>query len=330
MPPVNAQSPNAPADTSGQAENLWTGFLHKVHSLKRYHDYGFNELFMLLRDACCCETSRDSGLDMKISDQCAPSLLSYETLTLIVNQCKEDVVNHSFQIVMKELRGVLRKKGRHQMQGYKEREFVIDANGMFRYGPAHTPESKWPKKIKLTDILSVEPKVTLDQRHNFTITKKDGRVLYFTAESDEEKWKWINGFREAIKIAASPLWSPASEVGVNYAREPMFIAMLKLSKFTRTNTWRWRYFYIDDTRVVYYGDPGLGVELGSFQLKAIKRVEVKKQKHGKDRLVLVVLSKEGGKREYWFSHPDGAEMDKFYDRLKLDESPSTTSRLRMW
>ena len=69
-----------PPKTSGQAENLWTGFLHKDHSLKRYQHYGFNELFMLLGDSCCYETSGDSGLDMKISDQCAPSLLSYETL----------------------------------------------------------------------------------------------------------------------------------------------------------------------------------------------------------------------------------------------------------
>lgn len=230
----------------------------------------------------------------------------------------------------KELRGVLRKKGRHQMQGYKEREFVVDSSGYFRYGPAHTPEAKWPKKIKLTDILAIEPMVTLDQRHNFTIKKKDGRVLYFTAESDEEKWKWINGFREAIKIAASPLWSPASEVVAGYSSEPMFIAMLKLSKFTRTKTWRWRYFLIDDTRVTYYADPGLGVELGMFQLTAIKTVELKKQKHGKDKLVFLVLSKEGGKREYWFSNPDSAEMDRFYDRLKLDECRSPNTRLRMW
>ena len=70
-----------PPKTCGQAENLWTGFFHKDHSFKRYHDYGFNEVYMLLGDSSCCETSQDSGLDMKISDQCAPSLLSYETLT---------------------------------------------------------------------------------------------------------------------------------------------------------------------------------------------------------------------------------------------------------
>lgn len=230
---------------------------------------------------------------------------------------------------MQEMSGVLRKKGRHSMQGYKERGFIIKDN-VLKYGPPGA-ESKWSKKIKLADLLSIDPQVSTGElKHCFTLTKKDGRVLYFAASSDEEKWKWIGGFREAVKIAESPLWSPADEVSVLYDREPLFVPLLKLGKFTRTNNWRWRYFLVDDTQVVYYGDPGLGAELGAFPLQAIKKVEWKKDKHGKENAVMMEIKKPSGNREYWFSHPDEGELKKFYDKVKLDEKPRKKSLLMLW
>lgn len=225
--------------------------------------------------------------------------------------------------------GVLRKKGRRAMQGYKERGFYVKDN-VFRYGPPGA-ESKWSKKIKLADLLSIEPQVSTGElKHCFTMTKKDGRILYFAASSDEEKWRWIDGFRNAVKIAESPLWSFANEVSVLYNREPFFIPLLKLSKFTTTKNWKWRYFMIDDAQVVYYGDPGLGVELGAFPLQAIKKVEWKKGKYGKENAVLMEIKKQSGNREYWFSHPDEEELRMFYDKVKLDDKPRKKSVLMLW
>ena len=35
---------------------------------------------------------------------------------------------------MQRITGIIKKKGRHAVQGYKDREFIIDEKGVFQYG----------------------------------------------------------------------------------------------------------------------------------------------------------------------------------------------------
>lgn len=213
------------------------------------------------------------------------------------------------------MHGIIKKKGRHAMQGYKDREFQIDEKGFMKYGPPGQ-SSKWDKKIKLIDIASIEPSPD-EPRHSFTITKKDGRVLYFAAESDQDKWKWITGFREAVSIAKNTEWSPTLEKPVINSRQ-IFITIQKLSKVTVTGIWRWRFCYIDDNSVTYYRDPALAEQLGTFRLQAVTGLSFVQNKHGHDKILQVDI-KLPEKRSYFFDHPDKATLNEFYEILKANK-----------
>ena len=135
--------------------------------------------------------------------------------------------------------GIIKKKGKHSVQGYKAREFTVDRQGIMKYGKVGEM-SKWRKKIRLADIVDVSPQTT-EPRHSFMITKTGGRILYFVARNDEEKWKWINGFRSAIRIIRHPNESVLS-VQPPPDPAPYFTQMLKLSKYSSTGIWRWRFW----------------------------------------------------------------------------------------
>ncbi|OHT11272.1 PH domain containing protein [Tritrichomonas foetus] len=231
-------------------------------------------------------------------------------------------------ITMKGMSGIIKKKGRHAIQRYKDREFIIDENGVFKYGPPGI-QSKWTKKIKLAEIVDIKPEICNDPRHCFILQKKDGRILYFAAENDEEKWKWINGFREAVMINESPDWSPTNEV-ISYSSRQTFVALQKLSKVTMTGIWRWRYFYINDTKAMYYSDSMLSEELGCFMLQDVRKVNYLKNKHGKE-LYLEVQVKIPEKRSYFFAHPSEQELQRFYDIVSVKRKKSRKNKIiRQW
>lgn len=217
---------------------------------------------------------------------------------------------------MKTMSGTIKKKGRHAMQGYKERQFVFGGDGYFRYGKPGDPK-KWVKKIKLSEISRIEPYTNNEIDHCFTIMKRDGRILYFAAENDEDKWKWINGFQEALLIDKSPEWSPVTEVPFYESRQ-MFIPLLKLSKVTMTNIWRWRYFYIDETEIRYFGDPTMGDELGCISISLVQSVKTLVNKHGKDTCLQVDV-KLPEKRSYFFTHPDPSVLESFREVVAIDQ-----------
>ena len=208
--------------------------------------------------------------------------------------------------------GIIKKKGRHSMQGYKDREFTVDKKGILKYGPPGD-SSKWKKQIKLSDISEIYPIIT-EPRHGFVIKKKDGRILYFTAQNDEEKWKWINGFRQSMRVINSPEWSIIDEIPNKNERQE-FIAVQKLSKISISGIWRWRFFYINDNNVSYYGDPSLGDELGNFPLNSILKVQIIKNKHSKEN-VLQIDVKNIEKRSYFLTHPDEIILNKLMEILK--------------
>lgn len=202
--------------------------------------------------------------------------------------------------------GIIKKKGRLSMQGYKDREFTVDRQGFMKYGKPHE-QSKWKKVIKLADISDVSP-YNHEPRHGFTITKTDGRVLYFLAQNDEEKWKWINGFRQALRVITKPNEANLERLGIN-ADEFRFIPLLKLSKYSSTGIWRWRFFVISPVMVVYYNDPAMTDELGSFPIKSVVKTSITQSKHGEQTLQVDVKTHE--KRSYFFSHPDQRELIRF-------------------
>ncbi|KAH0799828.1 PH domain containing protein [Histomonas meleagridis] len=225
---------------------------------------------------------------------------------------------------MKKMSGIIKKKGRHAMQGYKDREFVVGEDGYFRYGPPGD-KNKWVKKIKLSDISEIEPYNNPEIAHCFIITKRDGRILYFAAQTDQEKWNWITGFREAVLINVSPEWSPVNEVSF-YNSHQKFIALLKLSKVTMTNIWRWRYFYIDEYEITYFADPTLGEKLGRFKISNVTNVKQITNKHGRD-LLLQVDVKLPGKRSYFFSHPDTDALEEFYKIVNIERPKK---KMKFW
>lgn len=196
--------------------------------------------------------------------------------------------------------GVIKKKGKHKGQGYKDREFEVLNTGIFQYGPVGN-RKKWNHKLKISDIESVEPQT--DVEFGYTITKTDGRILYFAGENDQDKWKWINGFRQVINICNDNNWSFLDHKEI-MPKQQVFIPLLKLSKFTKTNIWRWRFFYIDDVKVTYYEDPGLGNTLGEFKLKYVKKAQILANKFGRDRIIQVDIKSPSDKRSYFFSHND--------------------------
>ena len=210
--------------------------------------------------------------------------------------------------------GIIKKKGKHSMQGYKNREFTVDRSGIMKYGkPGES--SKWRKKIKLADIADVSPQ-TIEPRHSFMITKKDGRILYFVAQNDEEKWKWINGFRNAIRVIGNPHAS-VLDTPVHPEKPPYFVPLMKLSKYSSTGIWRWRFFKIQDDVVTYYDDPTFGRLLGSFLLSSIVKVQITYDV--KNPTVLQVDVKNPDKRSYFLQHPDSGVMEEFRNRLKLSK-----------
>lgn len=204
--------------------------------------------------------------------------------------------------------GIIKKKGKLSMQGYKDREFTVDRDGIMRYGDVGE-QNKWKKKIKLSDIRDVQPQ-EVEPRHSFTLTKKDGRVLFFVARNDEEKWKWINGFRAALRVVNKP---NISVLDTPPPKEPQqtFIPMLKLSKYSTTGIWRWRFFVISDGLISYYNDPGLGQFLGSFTTKSITKISVEKEKYGQD-VILQVDVKTPEKRSYFLAQPDQKYLTAFH------------------
>ena len=214
------------------------------------------------------------------------------------------------------MRGIIKKKGRHAMQGYKDREFVIDEKGYMKYGPPGQ-SNKWEKKIKLTDIISIEPS-SEEPRHSFRITKKDGRIFFFAAENDQDKWKWISGFREAVAIANDPNWTPINNSPSINSRQ-LFMTIQKLSKISVTGIWRWRFCYIDDSSVTYYRDPAQSEPLGSFQFKAISGVSYVNNKHAHYGKIVQVDIKFPEKRSYFFDHTNRDTLKQFFDILNANK-----------
>jgi len=206
------------------------------------------------------------------------------------------------------MRGTIKKKGRLAMQGYKNREFVVSSDGIMRYGKPGDPK-KWEKKIKLCDVVEIMP-IKGEPKCGFTITKKDGRILYFAALNDEEKWKWITGFRLAVRNVNHPEWSLVDDM-VNYTSRQMFIPLLKLSKVEMTRIWRWRFFYIDQKQAKYYADPSMGEELGGFLFSTISKASLVANTSGKE-LVLKIDVSSPEKRSYFFSHPEKSVLDELY------------------
>ena len=211
--------------------------------------------------------------------------------------------------------GIIKKKGKHSMQGYKNREFTVDRSGIMKYGKPGEM-NKWRKKIKLIDIADVSPQ-TVEPRHSFMITKKDGRILYFVAQNDEEKWKWINGFRSAIRVISNPHAS-VLDTPVKPEKSPYFVPLMKLSKYSSTGIWRWRFFKIEKEVVTYYDDPALGQLLGSFPINSIVKVQITYDV--KSPTILQVDVKNPDKRSYFFQHPNVNIMEEFKDKLKLTKS----------
>ena len=214
--------------------------------------------------------------------------------------------------------GIIQKKGKHSMQGYKKREFTVDKKGIMKYGKPGEM-SKWKKVIKLSDIIDVSPQ-TIEPRHSFMITKKDGRILYFVARNDEEKWKWINGFRRAIRVIHNPHASVLDTLVVNETT-PYFIPLMKLSKYSSTGIWRWRFFKIEKGLLSYYGDPAFGQLLGSFMLKDVVKInyssKFKYSKFNNPQLQVDVKTPE--KRSYFFQHPNVSVLEDFANRLRTNK-----------
>ena len=82
-----------------------------------------------------------------------------------------------------------------------------------------------------------------------------------------------------------------------------------------TCIWRWRFFYIDDDVATYFGDPALGEQLGQFRLSDVTKATLITNKHNRDKLIQVDVSKPE-KRSYFFSHDDPAVMTQFLDLIK--------------
>ncbi|EAY19666.1 PH domain containing protein [Trichomonas vaginalis G3] len=214
--------------------------------------------------------------------------------------------------------GIIKKKGKLSMQGYKDREFTVNRQGIMKYGKPRE-QNKWKKVIKLEDISDVSP-YNHNPRHGFTITKKDGRILYFVAQNDEEKWKWINGFRQALRVITKPNESNLE----NAIMDPMdytFIPLLKLSKYSSTGIWRWRFFVVSKVFVVYYQDPTMAEELGAFPITAVVKIAFTTTKHGEKTLQVDVKTNE--KRSYFFSHPDQSQLEIFNNLI----SPKDKAKL---
>lgn len=212
--------------------------------------------------------------------------------------------------------GTIKKKGRRSMQGYKAREYFITREGVMKYG-APGQQNKWKKKIVLSDISNIEPHVG-DPPHTFTITKRDGRIIYLQALNDEEKWKLIMAMRNAVRAATSPDLVN-SEPPPSFNQRQIFLPLLKLAKLTVSGKWRWRFFYIDDTTLYYYADPALGEELGQFPLSKITDCQILRNKHGKD-ILLQVDVKDPEKRSYFYTYPDETVLKKLHDTLSPQKS----------